>query len=186
MIYIYSNNSPFVEELYHQGLIDKAVNKLPATYEGLEKLVTPFVEDGLILIIDDGLSQIENYLPKVFEEFASKNNTSVIFVSQSIFVDDKNFIRMSQNSHYIVCTANRRNTTRIRTLALQIESCKTDFILKCFRDATKFKPLSNPPPKNVGYGYFIFEFNLKSPLVLSYRTNIFPDEKEPLTVYVEK
>ena len=90
MVYIYSEKSNFVEELYQENLIDKAIRKLPATYEKLEEIVAPFYNEGVILIVDDGLSQMEGYLPKVFEEFTSKNNCSVIFVSQSIFVDDKN------------------------------------------------------------------------------------------------
>ena len=74
---------------------------------------------------------------------------------------------MSQNSHYIICLQNRRNPARIRSLALQVKPCNPNFILK-------------------GYGYFIFEFNLQSPEILAYRTNIFPDELEPITVYVER
>ena len=186
MVYIYSTKSTFVEELYQEGLIDKAIKNLPSTYEALEKMIVPFCKDGVILIVDDGLSQIKSYLPRVFEEFTSKKNASIIFVSQSIFVDDKNFIRMSQNSHYVVCMQNRRNPARIRALALQVKPCNPNFILKCFLDATKFKPLSTPYPNNYGYGYFIFEFNLQSPEILAYRTNIFPDELEPITVYVER
>ena len=71
------------------------------------------------------------------------------------------------------------------SLALQVKPCNPKFILNSYIDATKFKPLSTPPPNNYGYGYLIFEFNLQSPEVLSYRTNIFPSELEPITVYVE-
>ena len=117
MVYFYPTKSEFVEELYQEGLIDKAVKNLPSTYEALEKLIEPFCKDGVIIIIDDGLSQIQGYLPRVFEEFTSKKNASLIFVSQSIFVHDKNFIRMSQNSHYVICMQNRRNPSRIRALA---------------------------------------------------------------------
>ena len=117
VVYIYSTKSKFVEELYQEGLIDKAIKNLPSTYEALEKIIAPFCKDGVILIVDDGLSQIEGYLPRVFEEFTSKKNASLIFVSQSIFVNDKNFIRMSQNSHYVICMQNRRNPSRIRVLA---------------------------------------------------------------------
>ena len=183
VVYIYSTKSKFVEDLYQEGLIDKAIKNLPSTYEALEKIIEPFCKDGVFLIVDDGLSQIESYLPRVFEEFTSKKNAFLIFVSQSIFVNDKNFIRMSQNSHYVVCMQNRRNPARIRALALQVKPCNPNFILKCFVDATKFKPLST---QNYGYGYFIFDFNLQSPECLAYRTNIFPDELEPITVYVER
>ena len=186
VVYIYSTKSKFVEDLYQEGLIDKAIKNLPSTYEALEKIIAPFCKDGVILIVDDGLSQIESYLPRVFEEFTSKKNASIIFVSQSIFINDKNFIRMSQNSHYVVCMQNRRNPARIRALALQVKPCNPNFILKCFVDATKFKPLSTPYPQNYGYGYFIFDFNLQSPECIAYRTNIFPDEIEPITVYVQR
>ena len=72
VVYIYSTKSKFVEDLYQEGLIDKAIKNLPSTYEALEKLIEPFCKDGVILIVDDGLSQIEGYLPRVFEEFTSK------------------------------------------------------------------------------------------------------------------
>ena len=185
MFYIYTTKSRFVDELYQEKLIDKAIRKLPTTYEKLEEIVAPFVREGVILIVDDGLSQLENYLPKVFEEFTSKNNCSVIFVSQSIFVEDKNFIRLSNNCHYIVFMANRRNTARIRALAGQVKPCNQAFILKCFVDATKIKRLASSSPQKYGYGYFILEFNLQSPEILMCRTNIFPDEVEPITLYVE-
>ena len=173
MVYIYSTTRPFVEELLLQGLIDKAVKNLPSTYEALEKIVAPFYNDGAILIVDDGLSQSESYLPRVFEEFTSKKNTSIIFVSQSIFLDSKSFRRMSQNSHYIICLQSRRNPARIRSLALQVKPCNPKFILNCYIDATELKALSTPYPNNYGYGYFIFEFNLQSSEVLAYRWAIF-------------
>ena len=132
VVYIYSTKSQFVEELYQERLIDKAIKKLPSTYEKLEEIVAPFCKEGVIVIVDDGLSQIEGYLPKVFEEFTSKNNASVIFVSQSIFVNNDSFVRISQNCHYIVFMANRRNPARIRALAQQVKPCNQAFILKCF------------------------------------------------------
>ena len=46
--------------------------------------------------------------------------------------------------------------------------------------------LSTPYPDNYGYGYFILEFNLQSPEILAYRSNVFPNELEPVTLYVER
>lgn len=186
VVYIYSTKSQFVEDLYQEKLIDKAVKNLPSTYEKFQQLVTPFCKEGAIIIVDDGLSQLEGYLPRVFEEFTSKNNASVVFVSQSIFISNDNFVRISQNCHYIVFMANRRNPARIRALAQQVKPCNQYFILKCFANATQFKRLSSSSPKKYGYGYLILEFNLESPEVLMCRTNIFPDEVEPITVYAER
>jgi hypothetical protein len=48
------------------------------------------------------------------------------------------------------------------------------------------KTLSTPYPNNRGYGYFILDFHLESPGILEYKTNIFPSEIEPVTVYQER
>jgi len=175
-----------VQELLQEGLIHKAVNNLPPTYEALEKIVEPFFNDGAIVVVDDGLSQMQKYLPQVFEEFTSKRNTTIIFVSQSVFLDSSDFRRMSDNSHYIICTLNKRNPGKIKTLALQAKPCNHKFVINAYLDATKKKTLSTPHPNNYGYGYFILDFNLESPGILEYRTNIFPNELEPVTVYVER
>ena len=169
--------------MLQQGLIHKAVKNLPSTYEALEKIVEPFYNEGVLLIVDDGLSQMESYLPTIFEEFTSKRNTSLIFVSQSTFLDSANFWRLSENSHYMICLRNKRNPSKIRLLAHQLKTCNPDFIYNSYIDATKPKPLS---PKGYGYGYFIFDFTLQSPEILDYRTNIFPNEIEPITVYSER
>ena len=158
----------------------------PTTYEALEKLVAPFYNDGAILIVDDGLSQMEDYLPQVFEEFTSKRNTSIIFVSQSTFLDSPNFRRISDNSHYIICLRNKRNPSKIRSLAHQAKPCNPKLVFNLYIDATRPKPLSTPYPNNYGYGYFVFDFSLQSPEVLGFRTNIFPNEFEPIAVYQER
>lgn len=175
-----------MEELLQKGLIHKAVNNLPETYEALEKLVEPFFNDGVIVVVDDGLSQMRKYLPQVFEEFTSKMNTTMIFVSQASFVDSDDFRRMSDNSHYIICTLNKRNPRKIKTLALQSKPCNHKFVINSYLDATRMKTLSTPYPNNRGYGYFILDFHLESPGILEYKTNIFPSEIEPVTVYQER
>ena len=188
VFYIYTTKNKFVDELYQEKLIDKAIKKLPSTYEKLEEIVAPYYNEGVILIIDDGLSQLGGgYLPTVFEELTSKNNTSVLFVSQAIFVKNDSFTRISNTCHYIVFMANKRNPGRIRALAQQVKPCNQAFILKCFSDATKFKPLASfSSRKKKGYGYFILDFTLQCPDFLMCRTNIFPDEIEPITIYVER
>ena len=189
MFYIYTTKSRFVDELYEEKLIDKAIKRLPPTYEKLEEIIAPYYDEGVILIIDDGLSQLGGgYLPTVFEEFAHHNNTSVLFVSQSIFVNNDNFIRASQNCHYMVFMANKRNPARIKALAQQVKPCNQNFILKCYNDATKFKLLARLKNflKKKGYGYLILDFTIPTPDFLMCRTNIFPDEIEPITVYVER
>ena len=72
---------------------------------------------------------MEDYLPQVFEEFTSKRNTSIIFVSQSTFLDSPNFRRISDNSHYIICLRNKRNPSKIMSLAQQAKPCILNLFL---------------------------------------------------------
>ena len=54
-----------MDQMLQQGLIHKAVKNMPSTYEALEKIVEPLYNEGVLLIVDDGLSQMESYLPTV-------------------------------------------------------------------------------------------------------------------------
>ena len=188
VIYVYAERSPIIERMLEEGLIHKAVKNLPKDYDTLEKLVLPYINEGVLLIVDDGLSQLESYLPQVFEEFTSKKNTSIIFVSQATFLDKSSFRRLSENSHYIVCLRNKRNSLKIRSLAIQSRPCNPQFVVNSYLDAVKPKKLIKfDTDDNVnGYGYFIFDYTLTAPEILSFRTNIFPNEEEPITVYKEK
>ena len=174
-----------VDDMLDNGLIDKAVKHLPPSYVELEKMSAPYTKQGILLIVDDGLSQLESYLPQVFEEFTSKNNRTIFFVSQATCLDSANFRRLSENSHYVVCLRNKRNATKIRTLAFQAAPCNHNFVINCYKDATKPKPLVNDKQNSYGYGYLLFDFSVSSPEVLNLRSNIFPNEKEPVCVYIE-
>ena len=176
--------------MLEEGLIHKAIKNLPDNYDTLAKILAPYCPEGVLLIVDDGLSQMEDYLPRLFEEYTSKNNTSILFVSQATFLDSSNFRRLSDNSHYIICLRNKRNSLKIRSLATQAKPCNPQFVVNSYIDATKPKILmkvgNEEEEQSIGYGYFIFDFSLSSPEVMNFRTNIFPNELEPVTVYIEK
>lgn len=102
--------------MLNEGLIHKAVKNLPDTFEALGNLISPFYGEGVFLIIDDALSQLmsSSFLPRMFEEFSHHNNCSIMFVSQSTFLDSSSYRRLSDNSHYIICLRNKRNPAKIR------------------------------------------------------------------------
>ena len=176
--------------MLQEGLIHKAIKNLPDTFEAMEKLVSPFYGQGVFLILDDAVSQLmsSSFLPRMFEEFSHHKNCSIMFVSQSTFLDSSSYRRLSDNSHYIICLRNKRNPSKIRLLASQAKPCNIQFILDSYIDAVKPKKLikANDDDHNFNYGYFIFNFNLSQPEILNYMTNIFPSELEPITVYQEQ
>ena len=190
VFYIYATRNSTVDEMLEEGLIHKAIRNLPNSYEAFHKMLSPYCHEGVLLIVDDGLSQMEDYLPQLFEEYTSKNNTSIIFVSQATFLDSSSYRRLSDNSHYIIMLRNKRNSLKIRSLAAQAKPCNPQFVVNSYIDATKPKILiesgEDGKEKTTGYGYFIFDFSLSSPEVMNFRTNIFPNESEPVTLYIEK
>ena len=185
VLYVCPTRSPQIETMMKQGLIHRVIKTLPRSYEEFEKVILPYKNEGALVCIDDGLSQLESYLPKVFEQFTSKNNTTVIFVSQTAFLDSSNFRRLSENTHYAICLRNKRNPSKIRTLAMQADPCNYKIIISAYQEATKPKSLvKSEENSGFAYGYFIFNFSLTSPEVLNYISNIFPNEIEPVTLYV--
>ena len=81
--------------MINQGLIHKAIKGLPKDFDTLERLVALNKKEGTLLIVDDGLSQLENYLPTVFEELTHRTNTTIVFVSQATFLNSPLYRRLS-------------------------------------------------------------------------------------------
>ena len=190
VVYIYSTLNSTIESMLEEGLIHKAVKDVPNTFEAMEKLLSPFYSEGLFLILDDALSQLvsSSFLPRMFEEFSHHNNCSIMFVSQSTLLDSPSYRRLSENSHYVICLRNKRNPAKIRLLASQAKPCNIKFILDTYVDAVQPKRIikTNDQIQNFNYGYYIFNFNLSQPEIMNYMTSIFPNELEPVTVYIEK
>ena len=84
---------------------------------------------------------------------------------------------------------NKRNALKIRALAMQL-TCNPAFVLSAYRDATrpKLAVQGEKEGKEIlgyEYGYICFDLRPEAPEILTFRTNLFPDEIEPITVYRE-
>ena len=106
VIYIYASRSPNIDRMIERGLIHKAIKGLPKDFDTLERLVSPYKEQGTLLIVDDGLSQLEDYLATVFEELTHRTNTTIIFVSQATFLNSPLYRRLSGTLHLLIHSRN--------------------------------------------------------------------------------
>lgn len=98
---------------------------------------------------------------------------------------------------------------KIRALATQTRPCNASFVLNAYVDATKPKQTVKNDDDNsdYGFGYLIFDFVVTgknifiqsiffifiyfniyftAPEIISFRSNIFPNEIEPVVCYIEK
>ena len=86
VIYSYGIYSDEVNALLKSGLIDKVIRGLPRTFEDLEKIIRPYSEVGVILIVDDAVSHFmsankSSYLPQMFETLSHHLNLAMDPVS---------------------------------------------------------------------------------------------------------
>ena len=97
---IYSIYQPAYERMMSKNLIDKVIRGLP-DYTTIESMVMPYSDKGgSMIIIDDGLNDLDDSIVKMFEQLSNNAKCSVIFVTQNLFVDSPLYRRISKQSHY--------------------------------------------------------------------------------------
>ena len=183
---IYSIYQPAYERMMSKKLIDKVIKGLPKDYSTIENMVMPYRDQGgSMIIIDDGLNDLDVNVVTMCEQLSNNAKCSVIFVTQNLFVDSRIFRRISKQSHYICLMPNPRNRQELRALAMQISFCNPKYVYQAYEDAIKMKKTTDG---KVGYGYLLFDLkvSVKSNPICKLKTNIFPNELEPLTIYKER
>lgn len=119
-----------------------------------------------LLIIDDQADTIDpKELVELFTVTAHHENTSVIFVTQNLFMQNKAFRTAALNAQYLFLFKSPRMASQIAHLSKQIHPGHTREILELYNDAT-----STP------YSYLLIDLKPQTPEVLRYRTNILNDE----------
>ena len=183
---IYSIYQPAYERMMSKKLIDKVIKGLPKDYSTIENMVMPYRDQGgSMIIIDDGLNDLDMNVVTMCEQLSNNAKCSVIFVTQNLFVDSRIFRRISKQSHYICLMPNPRNRQELRALAMQISFCNPKYVYQAYEDAIKMKKTTDG---KVGDGYLLFDLkvSVKSNPICKLKTNIFPNELEPLTIYKER
>ena len=182
---IYSIYQPAYERMLSKNLINKVIKGLPKDYMTIENMVMPFSDKGgSMIIIDDGLNDLDGNVVKMFEQLSNNAKCSIIFVTQNLFVDSNIYRRISKQSHYLCLMPNPRNRQELRSLAMQISFCNPKFVYHSYEDAIKMKKTIDG---KVGYGYLLVDLKVseRSNPICKLKTNIFPNEQEPLTIYKE-
>ena len=119
-----------------------------------------------LLIIDDQAEDIdEKELVELFTVNCHHDNTSLIFVSQNLFLQSKAFRTAALNAQYVMMFKSPRGSSQISHLARQLNPAKAKQIQEIYRHAT-----SEP------YSYLPIDLKPDTPECLRYRTDILPEE----------
>ena len=100
-------------------------------------------------------------------------NTSVIYLSQNLFFQKKEYRDISLNSHYLILMKNARDQSQILSLAKQLRPGNTRFVPRAYEKATKD-----------AHSYLIVDAHPSQNDALRLRTNLFPTYEKPMSVYV--
>lgn len=177
VILFYKAMQPIYNDMLAEKLVDKLIDvsvQFP-TLEEIYNLIEPYKDNGgSMMLFDDTMSDVTTDFEQLFCNASHHLNSSILFLTQNMFYNNKAFRTMSLNSHYIVIMKNPRDKQQISILARQFKPNNSEFVIKSYIDATK---------KN--YSYLLLDFTPDSPETIRVRTDIFPHEA-PLKIYLEK
>lgn len=170
----------FMQDIYHHmhhyGLIHEMISldDEDFTYDNVLAKIKDHKDKGAMVIFDDTMTEITNNFEQVFTNLSHHQNTSVIFITQNLFYNDKSYRTMSLNSDYLFVMKNARDKLQIINLAKQFCPGNSTYVMQAFTDATR-SPFS----------YLLIDFTQRAPDILRLRSKIFPHEF-PYTVYLDK
>ena len=138
------------------------------------KIVSKYKKKGgSLCIFDDCMEYVDENSSKIFTKIAHHENCNVIFITQSLYIDNKYYRMMSKNANYIIVMKNPRDVSHIRTLSSQM-GLDSKLLISAYRDATKNS-----------YSYLLIDFHPTTPEHIRLRSNIFINEA-PIKVFMQK
>jgi hypothetical protein len=118
-----------------------------------------------LLIIDDLMKEAGEGVEQIFTKLSHHRDISVIFLTQNLFFQSKQFRTISLNTQYLIVFKNPRDASQIATLGKQMYPNGKKFLVDAFRQATD-KP----------HGYLLIDLQADTLEKYRIRTNIFDGE----------
>lgn len=164
-LFYYAAWQDIYEQMRNENLVQEWRNECPQK-DYIEELGEKYKNSGgLLVIIDDMLSQMNKEIADIFQVVSHHSKTSVFFLSQNLFHDDKHYRDMKLNVNYIILFKNPSNIRQAMRFFNQIAPETAKALNKVFQKVTK-KP----------YSYLVFDLHQETPDEVRIRTNIFPHE----------
>jgi hypothetical protein len=128
-----------------------------------------------LVVIDDQAAEIGDEIVAMFTRGSHHFNTSVICLTQNIFLPNPKFRTLSLNAHILVIFKSPRGRDQISCLGRQICPDNSKFFQDAITDAHQ-----------ESHSYILLDMTQSCPERLRYRSKIFPTDLDCTTVYVPK
>lgn len=176
VILFYKKHQEIYNEMMRMKLIDDMIeiDEKMVDEKTFENMVSPYKDKGgSLCVFDDLMELIDETNSKIFTKIAHHEKCNVIFLTQSLFVDNKYYRVMSRNTTYMIVMKNPRDVTQIKSLSSQMCSDR-NMLVEAYKEATK-RP----------YSYLLIDFHPETPEHIRLRSDIFPNQW-PVKVYLHK
>ena len=115
IFYLYGAKQPFMDQWNLNSR-----NPPIEFVSGLDLTIVDSFEGPKLLCIDDLMLSQSKDLAQHFIAGSHHKQTTTIYVSHSIFLNDENYRLLSNNCQYMLLMRNKRNFAQVNTLARQI------------------------------------------------------------------
>lgn len=173
----YRKHQEIYNQMIKQNLVDEIieVEDEMISEKEFEQKVSPYKNiGGSLCIFDDLMESITETNSKIFTKIAHHENTSIIFLTQTLFVDNKHYRVMSRNATYMIIMKNPRDVSQIKNLASQVGVDK-NMLIDVYKEATR-RPFT----------YLFVDYHAETPEHIRFRSDIFPNGTSPMRVYMHK
>lgn len=165
----YSN----MQSSYTQMLDKKYVNEMINLNDSdidlfeLEQSLLPHKHNkGSLVIFDDALFKVNDKFAQIFTRLGHHTNTSLIFITQSFFYDDKNYRIIALQQDYVtLMTSKHTNQNQLRNIARQLCPGNYQRLVDFYHDAGKDE-----------YGHLFIDSSGLSNKEIVFRSRMFPHE----------
>jgi hypothetical protein len=122
-----------------------------------------------LLVIDDQMNDRNDKIAELFTVNCHHDNTSIIFVTQNLFLQNKDYRTAALNTQYFILFRSPRGTTQVQHLARQMfVGGRAKEMVKAYENAT-----SQP------FTYLVVDMKPDTPHSMRLKCNMLPDEGEP-------
>ena len=109
IFYLYGTHQPFMDDMTNIEFV-----------KGLDLSVINNYEGPKLLIIDDLILELNKELANHFIAGSHHKQTKTIFITHSLYLNNKLYRLISNNSQYILLSKNKRNLSQVSRLGHQI------------------------------------------------------------------
>ena len=134
IFYLYGAHQPFMDEW------NKDKNKPTITFvKGLNLGVVDQYKNAKLLIIDDLILELNRDLAQHFIAGSHHKQTTTIFTTHSLYLNNELYRLISNNSQYILLFKNKRNFSQISRLGRQILGSDYERLVEAYKYVVSFQ-----------------------------------------------